>query len=50
MSRTALVLDAGSGKGNFYTEPTLQVEMCGPNRFWHMGRILYEKRWLYRRF
>ncbi len=41
---------AGIGKGNFYAEPTPQVEMHGPNRFWHVGKILYEKYWLYRRF
>lgn len=41
---------AGIGKGNFYAEPTPQVEMRGPNRFWHVGKILYEKYWLYRRF
>ncbi|TAJ83085.1 MAG: NAD(P)/FAD-dependent oxidoreductase [Gallionellaceae bacterium] len=41
---------AGIGKGNFYAEPTPQVEMRGPNRFWHIGKILYEKYWLYRRF
>lgn len=41
---------AGIGKGNFYAEPTPQVEMRGPNLFWHAGKILYEKYWLYRRF
>jgi len=41
---------AGIGKGNFYAEPVPQVGMRGPNRFWHMGKILYEKHWLYRRF
>lgn len=41
---------AGIGKGNFYAEPMPQVEMRGPNRFWHIGKILYEKYWLYRRF
>ena len=41
---------AGVGKGNFYAEPTPQVEMRGPNRFWHLSKILYEKYWLYRRF
>ncbi|MBI5909061.1 MAG: NAD(P)/FAD-dependent oxidoreductase [Betaproteobacteria bacterium] len=41
---------AGIGKGNFYAEPTPQVEMHGPNLFWHAGKILYEKYWLYRRF
>ena len=41
---------AGIGKGNFYAEPMPQVEMRGPNLFWHLGKILYEKYWLYRRF
>lgn len=41
---------AGIGKGNFYAEPTPQVEMRGPNLFWHIAKILYEKYWLYRRF
>lgn len=41
---------AGLGKGNFYAEPTPQVQMRGPNLFWHLGKIVYEKYWLYRRF
>ena len=41
---------AGVGKGNFYAEPTPQVEMRGPNLFWHAGKVLYEKYWLYRHF
>jgi sulfide:quinone oxidoreductase len=41
---------AGIGKGNFFAEPTPQVEMRAPNLFWHAGKILYEKYWLYRRF
>lgn len=41
---------AGIGKGNFYAEPTPQVEMRGPSLMWHAGKILYEKYWLYRRF
>lgn len=41
---------AGIGKGDFYAEPIPQVGMRGPNRFWHMGKILYEKYWLYRQF
>lgn len=41
---------AGIGKGNFYAEPAPQVEMRGPNLFWHLGKILYEKYWLYRHF
>ena len=41
---------AGIGKGNFYAEPTPQVDMRGPSLIWHAGKILYEKYWLYRRF
>ena len=41
---------AGIGKGNFYAEPTPQVEMRQPNLMWHAAKILYEKYWLYRRF
>lgn len=41
---------AGIGKGNFYAEPTPKITMRGPNLFWHIGKILYEKYWLYRRF
>lgn len=41
---------AGLGKGNFYAEPTPQVEMHSPSVLWHAGKILYEKYWLYRRF
>ncbi len=41
---------AGVGSGNFYAEPTPDVRMRGPNPLWHMGKILYEKYWLYSRF
>lgn len=41
---------AGLGKGNFYAEPAPQVKMRGPSLFWHLGKIAYEKYWLYRRF
>ncbi|MCR4303357.1 MAG: NAD(P)/FAD-dependent oxidoreductase [Gallionella sp.] len=41
---------AGIGKGNFYAEPAPQIEIRGPNLFWHMGKIMYEKYWLYRHF
>jgi len=41
---------AGIGKGNFYAEPTPQVDVRGPSLIWHAGKILYEKYWLYRRF
>ena len=41
---------AGIGKGNFYAEPTPQIQLRQPSRLWHAGKILYEKYWLYRRF
>jgi sulfide:quinone oxidoreductase len=41
---------AGIGKGNFYAEPLPQVDLRPPSRFWHLGKWLYEKYWLYRRF
>lgn len=41
---------AGVGSGNFYAEPTPDVRMRMPNPLWHMGKILYQKYWLYSRF
>lgn len=41
---------AGIGSGNFYAEPLPAVRMRFPNPLWHIGKILYEKYWLYRRF
>jgi sulfide:quinone oxidoreductase len=41
---------AGIGKGNFYAEPLPKVDLQPPSRFWHAGKWLYEKYWLYRRF
>lgn len=47
---SADIAHAWTGKGNFYAEPTPQVEVRGPSLMWHAGKILYEKYWLYRRF
>lgn len=41
---------AGVGRGNFYAEPTPDVRMRTPNPFWHLGKVLYEKYWLWRQF
>lgn len=41
---------AGMGSGNFYGEPKPQVQMKGPSRFWHLGKVLFEKNWLWRWF
>jgi sulfide:quinone oxidoreductase len=37
---------AGYGSGNFYAEPTPQVRLRSPNRWWHLGKVVFEKRWL----
>lgn len=41
---------AGMGSGNFYAEPLPDVRMRFPNPLWHLGKMLYEKYWLWRRF
>jgi sulfide:quinone oxidoreductase len=41
---------AGFGRGDFYAEPTPQVELQPVGRRWHLGKILFEKTWLYRWF
>jgi len=38
------------GAGNFYGEPTPQVRMKSPSRFWHLGKVLFERWWLWRWF
>jgi sulfide:quinone oxidoreductase len=37
---------AGLGAGNFYAEPTPQVKLHAPSRWWHWGKVLFERRWL----
>ena len=34
---------AGFGAGNFYAEPKPTVRMRPSGRFWHMGKVLFEK-------
>ena len=41
---------AGFGSGDFYAEPVPRVTLRGPNRFWHAGKVLFEKGWLWRWF
>ena len=41
---------AGMGSGNFFAEPMPQVNMRQPGMLWHVGKVLYEKYWLYSRF
>jgi sulfide:quinone oxidoreductase len=37
---------AGFGAGNFYAEPLPQIRLRGPSRWWHWGKLLFERRWL----
>ena len=41
---------AGMSSGNFYAEPTPQIALRPPGRLLHLGKLLYEKFWLYRWF
>ncbi|OFW66046.1 MAG: pyridine nucleotide-disulfide oxidoreductase [Actinobacteria bacterium RBG_16_68_21] len=37
---------AGFGRGDFYAEPAPQVTLHPVGRRWHLGKVLFEKRWL----
>jgi sulfide:quinone oxidoreductase len=41
---------SGYGAGNFYAEPKPQIRLRAPSRWHHLGKIAYEKYWLYRWF
>ncbi len=41
---------AGFGSGNFYAEPKPRIALKPPGRWLHLGKVLYEKYWLYRWF
>ncbi len=41
---------AGFGRGNFYAEPRPEIRLRPPSRWLHLGKVLYEKYWLYRWF
>lgn len=41
---------AGFGSGNFFAEPSPQVRLRPPGLLLHLGKIAYEKFWLYRWF
>lgn len=38
---------AGIGAGDFYAEPTPEVKLREPSWRWHVGKVLFEKSWLY---
>ncbi|MBI2185791.1 MAG: NAD(P)/FAD-dependent oxidoreductase [Acidobacteria bacterium] len=37
---------AGFASGRFYAEPDPEVRMFHPGRFWHWGKVAFEKWWL----
>ena len=39
---------AAYGGGNFYAEPFPQVALKRPSRFWHIAKVVVERRWLRR--
>lgn len=41
---------AGYGSGNFYAEPAPQVGLRPPSWWLHLGKVAYEKFWLFRWF
>lgn len=41
---------AGFGSGNFYAEPVPQIRLKPPSWWLHLGKVAYEKFWLYRWF
>ena len=41
---------AGFGRGNFYAEPSPNIKLHNPTRYWHAGKILFEKDWFRRWF
>ena len=41
---------AGFASGNFYADPAPIVKMKRPGRIWHLGKILFEKYWLWKWF
>ncbi len=41
---------AGFGSGNFYAEPSPTIKLRQPTRYWHAGKILFEKDWMRRWF
>ena len=41
---------AGFGSGDFYADPVPTMQLHPPSRRWHWGKVLFEKRWLYKWF
>ncbi len=41
---------AGFGKGDFYAEPLPTMKLYQPGHLMHMGKVAYEKYWLFKWF
>ena len=41
---------AGLGRGNFYAEPAPQIKFSQPGRTLHLGKVAFEKYWLFEWF
>lgn len=41
---------AGYGAGNFYADPVPEMRPRSPSRIWHLGKVLFEKHWLWKWF
>jgi len=41
---------AGFGQGNFYAEPAPQMKLYQPGYLMHLGKVAYEKYWLFKWF
>ena len=41
---------AGFGSGNFYAEPKPRIRLYPPSRWRHLGKMAYEKYWLFKWF
>jgi len=41
---------AGFGQGNFYAEPAPQMKLYPPGYLMHLGKVVYEKYWLFKWF
>ncbi|HEX19462.1 MAG TPA: hypothetical protein ENG78_01355 [Acidiferrobacteraceae bacterium] len=41
---------AGFGSGNFYAEPKPQIKLRQPSRILHLGKVAFEKYWLFEWF
>lgn len=41
---------AGVGSGNFFAEPAPDIKLYPTSRRWHLGKVLFEKLWLWKWF